>query len=69
MPPAAAIAEPSAKVKEMMKSMLMPTSEAALGLSETARIAVPIFVFMTMNRSAKRSTSVTMITTTWLLEM
>ena len=39
-------------------------NEAATGLKERARIAVPIFVFMTMKRSPSRSNKVTTRTTT-----
>ena len=46
---AAASAEPSANVNEITTSILMPTSEAAVGLNETARIALPILVFITSN--------------------
>ena len=55
MPPAAASAEPSAKVKEMTRSLLMPTSDAAVGLKDSARMAVPMRVFSTMCRSANSS--------------
>ncbi len=48
MPPAAASAEPSAKVKEITRSLLMPTSEAATGLNDSARMAVPVRVCSTM---------------------
>ena len=44
MPPAAASAEPSAKVNAMIRSVLMPISFAASRLKETARIAFPVFV-------------------------
>ena len=43
-PPAAASADPSAKVKLMTTLVLMPISFAELRLKETARMAVPIFV-------------------------
>ncbi len=43
-PPAAASAEPSAKVKAITKSVLMPISFATERLNDTARIALPILV-------------------------
>ena len=61
---AAASAEPSPKVKEMMKLTLMPMSAAAFSLKDTARMAVPTLVFCTMNVSATRSSSVVMSTMT-----
>ncbi len=59
MPPAAASADPSAKVKEMIRSLLIPTSEAATGLNDSARMAVPMRVCSTMWRRANSSTSAT----------
>src|SRR5688572_8251742 len=47
----------------------MPTSEAAVGLKETARIALPILVLKTRNWRAMRRMMVTARTTIWLLEM
>ena len=55
------------KVKEMMKLMLMPISEAADGLKATARIAMPSLVFKTRKRKAASSTSVTTTTTICVL--
>ena len=48
-PPAAASAEPSAKVNAMTKSVLMPISFATDRLYDVARIALPILVRCTMN--------------------
>ena len=48
MPAAPARAEPSPKVKEITVSRLTPMSEAAVGLLETARIAMPKRVRLTM---------------------
>jgi len=44
MSPAAARADPRAKVKAMILSVLMPISFAASKLKDTARIAFPVFV-------------------------
>jgi len=48
IPAAPASAEPNPKVKAMMTLILMPMSWAATGLKESARMAMPIFVFRTM---------------------
>ena len=63
MPPAPASAEPSPKVKEMMNELLIPMSDAAAELWETARMAIPIRVFFTMKVSATNKTTVTPRTT------
>ena len=47
-PPAAASADPSAKVNAMTKSVLIPISFAELMLNETARIALPTLVLKMM---------------------
>ena len=49
--------------------MFTPMSAAACSLNDTARMAVPILVFCTMNRSATSSTSVVTSTITWLEPM
>ena len=58
IPAAAASAEPSAKVKEITTSLLTPMIEQAVGLSDKARMARPILVFMTTNRRMIRRTMV-----------
>ncbi len=61
-PATAASAEPSANVKAMTKSVLIPISRATGRLNETARIALPIFVRWTMNsRPNIMMTATTMI--------
>ena len=47
-PPAAASAEPRAKVAEITRSILMPISLAASVSNETARMALPILVYCTI---------------------
>ena len=61
IPAAAASAEPRAKVKEITTSLLTPMMEQAVGLSDKARIARPILVFMTTNRRMIRRMIVAMI--------
>ena len=43
-PPSAASAEPTMKVREMMRSALMPSSRAILRFWAVARMALPILV-------------------------
>ena len=60
-PAETASAEPSAKVNAITTLMFTPTSWAALGFSDTARMAVPILVRKTMNcRTIIRTTATPM---------
>ena len=49
-PAAPAMAEPIAKVKERIASIFTPISDAATGLRESARIAIPVLVCKTTVR-------------------
>ena len=50
MAPAPASADPTKKVNEITRSVLIPISEAALRFIEAARSAVPIRVFRIRKR-------------------
>ena len=65
MPAAPASAEPRPKVKEMTVSVFTPMSAAAVALLETARIAMPSLVRLTMKLSAMSREIVTPNTTIW----
>jgi len=68
MPAAAARAEPTMKVKEMMLSVGMPTSEAFSCECDTARMARPSFVFRTIHSSTTmRKMETAKTTTCWLV--
>ncbi len=64
MPAAPARAEPSPKVKEITTSVFTPIREAARGLKESARMAMPRRVCRTTVRSAIRRKIVTPSTST-----
>ncbi len=72
IPAAAARADPMTKVKEMILSVLMPTSEAVSWEWETALMARPNFVFNTMNskrimriKEVKKTVTCWFVTATW----
>ena len=69
MPAAPASADPNPNVNEITVSVLTPINAAAVALLETARIAMPMRVRLTMKLSTTSSRIVTPNTVNWFTLM